>query len=336
MLLAEDRRKVPLLEYIVAWTRLPWYVVTGIITVIFLLFLLLTVYLDGPLAERLDWEHLRGPLLPTAIVIYVLVIYPAMVRLRDRAIASLAQLIPTNSNANHPFVANLFSSRKRWELTSILVGMGCGFFFTQPWRWVDRPLAAYAASTDILMFGILGLLVFDSMNSTLRISQLARHHIKVDIFATRELVPVANWSLGIALAFVGGISIGIAFQPIDNLLQKMNIILNGSLILVAIVVFFLSMWNTRTAIVRAKRTELAVIRKNLDSGFRELRDKRTNNIALSMDTVFTEIAVWAAYEQRIQEVSEWPYNARIVRRLAASVLVPGVVYLLKLLFGINL
>jgi len=334
--LAEDRRKVPLLEYIVAWTRLPWYVVTGIIAAIFIILLLLTAYLDGPLSERLDWEHLRGPLIPPAVIIYVLVIYPAMVKFRDRAIDSLAHMIPDDSDNSRTVVANLFSSRKRWELTSILVGIGCGFFFTQPWRWVDRPLAAYAASTDIIMFGILGLLVFDSMVSTLRISQLSRRHIKVDIFATRRLIPVANWSLGIALAFVGGISISIAFQPIDNLLQEMNIILYGSLILVAIVVFFLSMWSTRTAIVRAKRAELIIIRNKLDLDFRELRDKGNRTTKQAIGTVSSTIAAWAAYEQRVQQVSEWPYDARIVRRLAASALIPGIVYLLKLLFGINL
>jgi hypothetical protein len=207
---------------------------------------------------------------------------------------------------------------------------------TQPWRWVDRPLAYYAAATDILMFGVLGLLVFDSMNSTLRISQLAMRHIKVDIFETRKLIPVANWSLGIALAFVGGISISIAFQPINNLLQETNIILYASLILVAVVTFFLSLWSTRTSIVRAKRAELSIVRLNLDLGFREIREKAAQNIIQTRDGINTAIAAWAAYEQRVQQVSEWPYDARIVRRLAASMLVPGIVYLLKLLFGINL
>jgi hypothetical protein len=334
--LAEDHQRVPLLEYVVAHLRLQWYVAAGIVTIILLLLLLLGAYLDGPLAERLDWGHLRGPLLPSVVIIYVLAIYPVMGKLRDRAIDSLAHMIPDDSDASHAVVANLFSSKKRWELTSILVGIACGFALTQPWRWVDGPLAVYAAATDLLMLGILGLLVFDSMNSTLRISQLSRRHIKVDIFATRELVPVANWSLGIALAFVGGISVSIAFQSIDNLLQEINIILNASLILVAVVVFFLSMWSTRTAIVRAKHAELAIIRRNLDIGFHELRNMGIQNRVLNSDTVNSAISAWAAYEQRVHQVSDWPYDARIARRLAASFLVPSAVYLLKLLFGISL
>jgi len=315
--------------------RLPWYVASGVITIILLLVLLLAAYLDGPLAERLDWVHLRGPLLPLAIVVYVLAIYPVMTRLRDRALSSLIPLLD-NQDSSRELAANVFSPGKRWELTSVLVGIAFGVLLSQPWRWVDRPLAIYAAAINALMFGILGILVFVSMSGTLRLSRLATRHMKVDIFATRELVPVANWSLGIAIAFLGGTSISIAFQTIENLLQPQNMGFYVILILVAFVVFFLSMWTTRTAIVRAKRTELAIIRTQLDLGFRGLREKRTQTAAPGLDNVNTTIAAWAAYERRVQQVPEWPYDARIARRLAASVLMPSFVYLLKLVFGINL
>jgi len=333
--LAEERQRVPLLEYLVARMRLPWYVASGIIAIILLLLLLLAAYLDGPLAERLDWGHLRGPLLPLTIVVYVLIIYPLMGRLRDRTLLSLMPLLDS-SNSGRELVVKVFSTRKRWEIVAVLTGIVLGILLTLPWLWVNRPLAFYAAVIDILMFGILGLIVYESMKGTLRLSRLFKRHIKVDIFTTSQLVPVANWSLGIAIAFLGGICISIAFQTVDSLLQIPTMGFYAILILVALIVFFFSMWSTHTAIVRAKKVELTIISNKLDHGFRELREKNTQTSTQNPDNVNSAIAAWATYEQRVQQVSEWPYDARIVRRLAASVLVPGIVYLLKLLLGINI
>ncbi len=324
------RERASLLESIVVRLRLPWYLASTIIIAFILLLLLLTAYLDGPLAERLDWPYLRGPLLPVAIVAYVLAIFPLMERFRQRAFTALSAMMPPGPGPAGQVAARLSVPRRRWEVAAVLVGIVLLALTSLPWRWVDRPLAVYAMAMDTVMFAILGLLVLDSLAGTLRISRITRRHLTVDIFATGDLTPLANWSLAISAAFVGGISITIAFQTVENLRQWPNIIVYASLVLVALIVFFLSMWSTHAAIARAKRAELAKLHHRLDAGFRQMRGAPNEGAP-----DYAAIAAWAAFEHRVQQVSEWPYDARIVRRLAASVLVPGAVYLLKLLFGLG-
>jgi type III secretory pathway component EscS len=334
--MAEVRRSGPLLETILTGLRLPWYAGSGIISAALLLLLLLAAYLEGPIPEMLSWNNLRGPLLPLAIVSYVLFVHRLMERLRERAISSLIPLLDGDPGSRRAVAKGLFVPRRRWELISALAGIVCWTALSQPWRWVVSPLGFYAAGIDLLMFAILGLLVFNGLGGTVRITGMVRRHTRVDVLAANALVPVAHWSLGVSLAFLGGLSISIAFQNLENLRQWQTVAFYAALVLVAVIVFFVSTWGAHTVMVRAKRTELSVVRRDLDLGFRELRERGNAIGPGSREAVHAQIAAWAAYEHRIQSVPEWPYGARIARRLAASVFMPGVVYLLKLLFGISL
>ena len=91
--MTEDLRRVPLLEYAVARLKLPWYVAAGIVTIILLLLLILAAYLDGPLMKRLDWAHMRGPLLPSAVIIYVLVRSASLTNLACRITLCTSKLL---------------------------------------------------------------------------------------------------------------------------------------------------------------------------------------------------------------------------------------------------
>jgi hypothetical protein len=50
----------------------------------------------------------------------------------------------------------------------------------------------------------------------------------------------------------------------------------------------------------------------------------------------SNITVLATYKREVQEASTWPFNAVIIRRLLASIIVPAVVYLIKILAGLGL
>ena len=45
--------------------------------------------------------------------------------------------------------------------------------------------------------------------------------------------------------------------------------------------------------------------------------------------------VWMNYERRIKEVTEWPFNPAILRRLLASTLAPVAVFFLKVFPGLG-
>ena len=84
----------------------------------------------------------------------------------------------------------------------------------------------------------------------------------------------------------------------------LNVAIYGVLLSVTVVLFFVSLWSTHSAMVRAKRTELSMARENLGAALREAQ--------------------------------EWPYNATVLLRLGASALFPTAVYLLKFLFGVRI
>jgi len=331
--MAEKREDRPLLEVMMAGIRLPWYFATGVVAACLLILLALTFFLEQASIEDVTWANLRGPLLPLAVILYVLAIYPPMRKLKEGAVSSLLPLVEANRSARDA-VSDAFSSpRKRSELISVVAGLLVWTALSQPWQWVRSPLAVYAAAVDALMFGILGFVVLDGLDGTLRVSRMTRRHLKLDILDVNKLVPVTNWSLAISMAFVGGISISIAFQDLGNLRHWQTFIFYAALISVALVIFFFSMWSTHGAIVRAKRAELSIAEENLSLAFKELRLTSGQGTTTENGPVYSGVTAWAAYERKLQEVPDWPYGAHAVRRLAASVLVPSAVYLLKLLLG---
>lgn len=328
---AKAVRGIPLIEKSVTTARLRWPAATVAVALVLLLFLLLAAYLDGPLNERLTWQYLRGPLLPVSIIIYVPAFYPLLRRLSDRVVLALSSMLMADSirETHEPWG---ISHRRRSEATSAVAGAASWMLLSQPWSWVDRPLAAYAAAADAIMFGMLGVVVFHALSEARSISRLERTALKIDIFDMSPLIPVARWSLGISMTFLGGISITIAFQTVESLRLWQNIVVYLCIIIVALLVFFVCAWSTHMAIARTKRSQLDIIRNRLDAGFRRLqslgsegKDERINN----------EISAWAAFEKRIEGVSEWPYDVRILRRLLASAMIPSIVYVLRLL-GVSL
>jgi hypothetical protein len=55
-----------------------------------------------------------------------------------------------------------------------------------------------------------------------------------------------------------------------------------------------------------------------------------------VEKLYTTLTAWSTYERQSKEAPTWPFNASIIRRLAVSGLLPGLVYLLRFLFGSRL
>jgi len=170
----------------------------------------------------------------------------------------------------------------------------------------------------------------DTLIGIVRVSRLSRQDLKLDILDAEILVPVARWSLGISLVFVGAISIGIIGNW-EILLVLNTIIANAILVCVTVLIFFLSMWSAHRAMNEAKKHKLTLARKHLAEVPRELEGRVEQGQLKKMGELTSAIASWITYEKRIQEAPTWPFNAGIARRLAMSILMPGVVYLLKII-----
>ena len=146
--MAEIDRRRPLLESIVAAMRLPWYAATGVVAAGLVALLALAFLLEGPVNGQLTWGNLRGPMLPLAIVLYVLAIYPIMARFKQQAIASLRLLLDADAGSSHEIADYFLTPKLRWELMSVFVGLAVFLGLSQPWQWVGSPLAVYASGVD--------------------------------------------------------------------------------------------------------------------------------------------------------------------------------------------
>jgi len=55
-----------------------------------------------------------------------------------------------------------------------------------------------------------------------------------------------------------------------------------------------------------------------------------------MERLSSAISSWVTYQRLAKEAPTWPFNAGIIRRLAASIFIPAIVYLIKILAGLGL
>ena len=85
-----------------------------------------------------------------------------------------------------------------------------------------------------------------------------------------------------------------------------------------------------------KHHELALVREQLEKSIRRLRASPTHENPAELSSLHSAVAAWGTYERHVREAREWPFNAVILRRLAASTLVPAAVYLIKVFLGIRL
>lgn len=334
--MAEKSHNNNLLEAFVKRLHLPWYGVTTAVAVILVLLLIIIALLDGALTQRFEWNFWRAGLQPLVIIIYIFAIYPLMKRLWDRAILVYLPLLNLEEGTQSDLIVNLSKSNRHWEWIALISGAVFAVGISQPWAWVNQWLDGYVTLTNMLLFATLGWLIYNSLSSARHLSWLNRQLNELDIFDNGSLAPVGHWSLAVSLAFLGGICISVAFQPLESLLEWQSILIYSILISSTVVVFFISMWSTHSAIARIKKRELDVARKNLLNTSRELKEKTVTGQTAGIERLYSAVAAWGVYERRVQEAREWPYNSSIIRRLLISVLSPVVVYIIKVLSGLRL
>ena len=221
--MAEEPRTYPLVEALIKRSRLPRFWAITIVAAVLLLLLILATFLDGTFVNLLDWgfwqNHLEGPVL----IIYILVVYPFMWRLRERAIQAFRPLLPLDEDDFNRLAAEVATPKRRWEWTSLLIGVGLACVLGQPWNlpWGPGELwwSVYLVITGALMNGLLAWLIYDTLTGAVRLNRLSHRDLKLDIFDTELLTPIARWSLGISLGWVGGTSLSLVFQTQESLLR---------------------------------------------------------------------------------------------------------------------
>ena len=96
-------------------------------------------------------------------------------------------------------------------------------------------------------------------------------------------------------------------------------------------IFFLSMRSAHRVLSEAKKSKLSLVQKHLVEISRELDNRLAKGQFKGTEKLSSTITVLVTYEKRVKEVSTWPFNAGIIRRLAMSVLIPVAVYLIRII-----
>jgi len=337
--MAEEFRANNLINALMRGCRLPWFVTTAIFAVVLISLLVLAAYLDGILTVLSNWLFWRELLDSPVMTIYILVVYPFVRRLWERAIQAIQPLLSEDGEFER-MLKQIIEPKRRWEWTALLAGAVFWLLVSQPWNanWVPGEfwLHVYEIITFPILFGLLGWLIYDSLKGARMLGRLSHQELNLDIFDGGVLSPIAYYSLSVSLAFIGGISLSLVFQTPKSLLMWNNITIYAVLVGATILIFFLSMWSAHNAMARVKRGELSMVRRQLAEASRELKELTAQGQLKGMEGLSSAIAGWVTYERRVQEAPSWPFNASIIRRLMASVLVPAIVYLIKILSGLGL
>lgn len=331
----------PLLVRIVGLTSLPAYWMTALYAIILGLLFVIASLLDGTLAGFIRDDFWRYFLDAPVLITYVLLVYPLMFRLWLNSVHALHAIRHEDQGNVQKSILTVPDPKRHWEIVAFLVGAAFWIFLWQPWTWGYRwePghiwLSVYDIITQCILFGLLSMVLYGSFIGNMYTNSLIKQRLNLDIFNTTALAPIARSSLGLSITFIGGISLSLIFQTQEDLLLWNNIIVWVILLLFAILIFFLSMWNTHSTMADAKNRELRFVQKQLKLASIELKEKAEDNTRKGTNELSPTITAWLNYERRIKEVPEWPFNGGILRRLTVSTLTPVAVFLIKVFSGLG-
>ena len=321
----------PLLVALMRQVRIPWHWATVVVAGILFILLILIGYLDGAINQQIEGGFWRVGLQGPVLIVYVLAIYPFILRLWKPAIKAFRPMVSMSENQFNRLSTEITTVNRRWEWLAVFIGIFLHLIRLRIWLgWIDQWFEVYQVTTEALLFGLMGWLIYSSIKGSRGIARLGKQNLKLDIFNIQLLSPVARHSLGLSLAFVGGISIALLFETQETLIEWQSVVVYSILVLSTIIIFYTSMWSIHKIMARVKRNELEVAQKYMADMSRKLKEWTTKGRLEGMEDLSSSVAGWAAYERRVKEAQEWPFNAGIIRRLFASVLAPVSVYVIKI------
>jgi hypothetical protein len=302
-----------LLEVTVERARLSWSQLAAVVGFVLLILLFGIAFMTGELPGPYDPAFWVPGLMPPVIVVYLLLMQSRLQRLRNEAIKAIRPLVKLDDDHFRLAVSNasLFNRRREW--IALCLGVVAGWLFLVAWGFTTLWLSLYS-----ILFG--------------GFNELNRHTHDLNIFDLEPLEPIARWSLGIALTLIGGITlsllVGVPGISLNLFMNPQSIIIYGSLITATILVFFLNMYSTHRALVRAKTQELKRVRLNLAKISNALKEQPERSRPVALEELSSAITSWVTYEKRIKEVPEWPYTSQIRRNLLVSVFLSIVAFIL--------
>ncbi len=275
----------------------------------------------------------RSPLwmssLDPVMTVYILAVHPFMHRRWRRALASLQALAPQAAATRRRTLAG-----RRGEWTAMALGALLGVVVARNVPGVEGWLRVYSAATSALTFALLAAAIYGSVARSRHLAAHSRAGLALNVFDGHLLTPFARWGQSLSLVFVGGISLSLVFQSTESLRSAEAVAVYATLIVVALTLFFMSMWTIHVALAKAQDEELARVRVDLAAAREALLRRRECEPTGSMREAYASVVVLGQYERQVLDAPTWPFNPAIVGRVFASAAAPLGVYVVKLAFGV--
>ena len=294
------------------------------------LLLAIAVVAHGGLAVGGRWGLWKMTLAP-AVILYIFAIYPLLHRRWAGALDALRPL------ADRPELVerHAHAASRRGEWIALLLGAAFSIWATNPSQIHDRWALLYVLVSNLAMFSLMALAIYDCVVRTRRLSRIVRSGLQLDLFDRRAFTPLARWGQIVSLTFVGGTCLSLLFQSYESLATAPSLVIYSTMIVVSLTLFFTSVWSIHEALVLAQQRELAVVREHWSKARSELKRKLAEGTADEPAGLFEPIVVLGAYERQILAASTWPFNPKIVKEVVASLVAPILIYGVKIALGLS-
>ncbi|MEQ1805637.1 MAG: hypothetical protein ABL900_09690 [Burkholderiaceae bacterium] len=302
---------------------------TLVLALVLTLLLALALFAEDAIGSRPGAALWMLGLNPT-MTVYILIVHPLMHRRWQHAMRSLQELAPSADGAGAQKPA---SHRREW--VAMLLGSVFGLVVARPLPGAEGWLRLYSEATSALMFALLASVIYGGLVRTRQLAAHSGRGLELDVFDGHLLTPFARWGQSLSLAFVGGISLSLLFQSYQSLRSIGGVIIYGSMTIVSLTLFFMSVWAIHVALAKAQKRELDRVRRDLVVARAALHRSWAGDPAGAVHDAYLPVVVCGIYEKQVLDTSTWPFNPTIVRQLFASAAAPLCVYVLKLAFGIG-
>ena len=296
---------------------------------VLVLLLAVAVLAHGGVAVGGRWGLWKMSLAP-AVIVYIFAIYP---RLHRRWRSAIDALRPLADRAE--LVDQAHADNRRGEWTALLLGAAFSVWATKPWQFHDRGILLYVLASNLVMFSLMALAIYDCLTRTRRLTRIVRSGLQLDLFDRRSFTPLARWGQIVSLTFVGGTCLSLIFQSYESLTTAPSLVIYSTMVVVSLTLFFTSVWGIHDALVAAQQRELAVVRQHWNKARNELKLKLAEGAAGEPAGLYEPIVVLGAYERQLLEASTWPFNPKIVKELVASLVAPILIYGVKIAIGLS-
>ena len=316
----------------IARSGLSWQRAIIILAGIFAGLLLVATVLDGMLTGHANVQFWRLTVLLPTSALYTILSYHLLMTLLSNAIGAFRQLLVLGAEDFDTLSLTISTLDRRREWLSLVIGVVIGMFLPiQLWNGPETAvwLKLYWRFCGMLLFGIAAWGIYLSAAYVQAINALSSRPLKIDIFDPQPLEPIAQWGFGLSLSFIVSITVIILITPDPQRYLTLGwLVWFTSLILVAVLAFFLPLNGIHRVMAEAKDRELNELRQDLVEMYQTWKHNvRSKESPMEdMDQLSGAIAAGLAYEKRIEEAAEWPYSDGTLQRLFLSTLLPAVAW----------